>query len=330
MNKLKQILQVMILKFKLAVQKVWKIIGNGIDVGAKYLNGTVSMKFVAHSGFRWGVLGFLALYVLVAIIVSWKVYAQKSESSNVRRALIVYPLPAVLTSRDNILVKDYLNQLKPIRHFAEKTKNPLPEEGELRKQLLGQMIETRLLLRAGQQYGFRVTRTDVDTAFTKIAEANGGAEEIHNLLRDLYGMTEAEFRQFIRDQLLREKLRQDVLVQVQPKIILLRDEAKARDILRQVKEDPSKFDELAKAHSEDTASAPKGGDLGIAGRGALDPELERVVFSLKKDEIAPDIVKSAVGWNIVRLSGRTGKVDKTYSQFIQGLKSKERIWILLR
>lgn len=310
-------------KITQSLSTYWKAIN-------RYLNGSVNVKFMAHPAFRWGLIGLAALYLAVGGVLSWKVYKQKAESINVRRILAVYPMPAVLMPDDIILVKDYLNQLKHIRHFAEKTKNPLPADNELRAQLINQMIETRLLLHAARSHGVRVTDADITAAYNKITEANGGKEEVKKLLDDLYGMNEREFRNLVHDQLLREKVQTSILLRVRPKHILIRDRAKAQDILTQVKADPAKFDELAKQYSEDTANRDQGGDLGFITRGMMTAAFEEAAFKLQKDEIAPDLVETEYGFHIIKLADRTGSIDKTFADFVRELREKAKVWVVLK
>lgn len=298
----------------------------------RYLNGSINIKFMSHPAFRWGLIGLAALYIGVGAVVSYKVYKVKSESTNIRRILAVYPLPAVLMPQDIILVGDYLNQLKHIRHFAEKTKNPLPADPELRSTLLNQMVETRLLLRVAERYGARVSRSDIDAVYQKIAESNGGEQEVGKLLKDLYGMNEKEFRLLIRDQLLREKVRKEVLTQVRiSHILFTKDEGKAKEILETLKKSPEKWDELAKQYSEDRTTSEQGGDFGVFfGYGDMAEPVEKVAFDLKKGEIAPEVIKSDQGFQIVKVTDRKGKIDKSYEQFIGELRKKAKVWTVLK
>lgn len=295
-----------------------------------YLNGNIDNRLFSHPAFRWGVLATVAVYVVLGLVVGWKVYKVRAESTNIRRILAIYPMPAVLMPQDVILVRDYLNQLRFIRHFTDKTKQTLPPDKELREQLLNQMLETRLLLQTNKRYGTRVSKADIDAAYKKIADENGGPGELQKLLADLYGMKEGEFRQLIRDQLLREKVRKEVLTQVQAKHILIKDEAKAKQILEQIKKEPAKFDELAKAHSEDTASRDKAGDLGFFGRGVKSPSFEEAAFKLKKDELTAEPVKTESGFHIIKVTDRKGRVDQSYRDFITELRKKKRIWVVYR
>ncbi len=79
-------------------------------------------------------------------------------------------------------------------------------------------------------------------------------------------------------------------------------QAKAEDILQQLKKSPNDFAKLAKQHSQDPGSAEKGGDLDWFGRGMMVKPFEEAVFSLKENEIS-SVVRSDFGFHIIKLSG---------------------------
>jgi peptidyl-prolyl cis-trans isomerase D len=61
------------------------------------------------------------------------------------------------------------------------------------------------------------------------------------------------------------------------------------------------FGELAREFSEDSLSAPRGGDLGRVARGDLDPVLETVIFSLPEGLISQP-VQTRLGWHVVEVT----------------------------
>lgn len=61
------------------------------------------------------------------------------------------------------------------------------------------------------------------------------------------------------------------------------------------------FAALAKEHSEDLGSARKGGDLGLFGRGIMDPEFEAAAFELPLNEVS-DPVRSAFGYHLIQVT----------------------------
>jgi peptidyl-prolyl cis-trans isomerase D len=75
-------------------------------------------------------------------------------------------------------------------------------------------------------------------------------------------------------------------------------EAKAGDLLKQIRAGAD-FAELAKKHSEDPGSAPKGGDLDWVTRGQMVPNFESTAFSLKPKEIS-NVIKTEYGFHIVQ------------------------------
>jgi peptidyl-prolyl cis-trans isomerase D len=78
--------------------------------------------------------------------------------------------------------------------------------------------------------------------------------------------------------------------------------AKAEKLLAELRKDPTRFEELAKQHSQDPGSAEKGGDLGFFGKGAMTGPFENAVFRLKENEISP-LVSTEYGFHIIKLTG---------------------------
>lgn len=77
---------------------------------------------------------------------------------------------------------------------------------------------------------------------------------------------------------------------------------KAERLLAELRKDPSRFAELAKAESDDPGSAGQGGDLGYFGRGAMVKPFEDAAFGLGEGEIS-DVVRSDFGFHIIQVSG---------------------------
>jgi len=76
--------------------------------------------------------------------------------------------------------------------------------------------------------------------------------------------------------------------------------AKIDAILQQVKRNPADFAKLAREHSQDPGSGPKGGDLGFFPRGAMVKPFEDAVTSMKAGELKGP-VKTDFGWHIIQL-----------------------------
>lgn len=102
--------------------------------------------------------------------------------------------------------------------------------------------------------------------------------------------------------------------------------AKAEAIVQQLREKPARFEELAKAESQDPGSAPRGGDLGYFGRGAMVKPFEDAVFSLAKGQIS-DVVESDFGFHVIEVTGIKGGTKRAFEdvkdEIVDELKRQE-------
>ena len=74
---------------------------------------------------------------------------------------------------------------------------------------------------------------------------------------------------------------------------------RTRALLKQLKENPKLFEELAKENSTCPSSA-RGGSLGAFGKGQMVPEFEKATLALKPGEISAEPVKTQFGYHIIR------------------------------
>lgn len=78
--------------------------------------------------------------------------------------------------------------------------------------------------------------------------------------------------------------------------------ARAEAVLAEVRQDPSRFAEIARQRSDDAGSRATGGDLGYFGRGAMVKPFEDAVFRMKEGEIS-GLVESDFGFHVIKLTG---------------------------
>jgi parvulin-like peptidyl-prolyl isomerase len=86
--------------------------------------------------------------------------------------------------------------------------------------------------------------------------------------------------------------------EVRVRHILVKDKAKAEELLAQLK-GGANFEGLAKQHSEDPGSGAEGGDLGFFGKGRMVPEFEEAAFKLKPGELS-GLVQTQFGYHILQ------------------------------
>jgi len=123
--------------------------------------------------------------------------------------------------------------------------------------------------------------------------------------------------------------------QIHARHILVDTLDKANALLAQIKAGKP-FDDLAKANSLDTSSAPQGGDLGWAPRGTYVTEFENAIWNAKPGDILGPI-KTQFGYHLIKVEGREvhplspadlGRIrDTAYQQWLQQARSDAAIMI---
>lgn len=102
--------------------------------------------------------------------------------------------------------------------------------------------------------------------------------------------------------------------------------AKAEQILKEIKQNPEKFEDLARQHSQDPGSAAKGGDLGFFPRGVMVKPFEDTVFGMKGGEIS-GLVQSDFGFHIIKLTairhGGARSLDEVKGEIALELKKQK-------
>lgn len=79
-----------------------------------------------------------------------------------------------------------------------------------------------------------------------------------------------------------------------------------REYTERVNKGDATFQTLARLYSEDPGTARRGGELGLVGRGTLDPAFAAVAFNLTDPKKISKIVESEFGYHIIQLIEKRG------------------------
>jgi foldase protein PrsA len=196
------------------------------------------------------------------------------------------------------------------------------DRGAFQRQVLSRLVNREVLQAAAEREGVTVEDGDVAAQLEDFA-AQAGGEQALEAQAAQNGISPKDLQPFLRDvvleQALGDKLTEDEDVppeqleglykqniaqydRVRSRHILVADEAQARSILAQVREDPSKFADLAAEFSTDTSNKDQGGDLGLQGRGQFVPEFDALLFSAEPGTY--DVVQTQFGWHVVNVQER--------------------------
>lgn len=83
------------------------------------------------------------------------------------------------------------------------------------------------------------------------------------------------------------------------------------------------FATLAQQHSEHTATAEQGGDLGYFPRGQMDKPFEDAAFSLPVGQLS-DVIRTPFGWHILRVEDKRGADTRPLTEVELEIKEKLR------
>jgi peptidyl-prolyl cis-trans isomerase C len=202
---------------------------------------------------------------------------------------------AVATVNGKAIPQAYADAL-----MAEQTAKGTPDSEELRGAVREELVRREILFQAAKKAGID-KKADVATQ----VELARQAVVIRAYLQDFVTtneVTDADVRKAYDDMKARLG---DTEYEVSH--ILVAEEPKARALIAKIK-GGAKFEDIAKAESEDPGSKDKGGNLGWSSPGMYVPAFSEAMSKLKKGEMSADPVQSNFGFHIIRVND-TRKLD---------------------
>ena len=235
--------------------------------------------------------------------------------------------------RDRVL-RGVLDQLVAYRLLAQESdtrKIAVPEAdvdtrlAEIRSQFPSEQVFTQAL--AQRRLTLESFRADVRQSMQidrmLDAEVAGGATVTAEQVNDFYTKNPGQFQEAERVRashiLIRVPDAADAAAKEQGR-------ARAAEILKQVQAGGD-FAALAKEHSQDPGSGPKGGDLGFFGRGQMVGPFEAAAFSLAAGQ-SSELVETQFGFHIIKVvdkqAARTVPLEEVRTQVEQYLQGQDR------
>ena len=229
---------------------------------------------------------------------------------------------AAVVNQELVTAYEVDQRMARAREEALRNKQSLPDEAELRRQVLESLIEDRAILSTARDSGARIDDADLDRAVASIAAQNQMtlAQLRQQLARE--GLDLARFRANVRDQMMVERVRErevaqriritdseiddfidkqrgaaasevqynvaQILVTVPEgasEAVVAELQAKAQAALARVRGGEA-FATVAKAISED-ANKENGGEIGLKPADRLPDVFLTVVRTLTNGEVAP-------------------------------------------
>ncbi len=234
-----------------------------------------------------------------------------------------------------------------------------PQYVVLQQNILDSLVVLKLLDQYGAKNGFKVTDAELSAEYDKLVKSYASQAAFEKDLLDRK-IDRPFLDEQMKSQILRDKIyakaTENVVVsdaetqkyyednkgtlfkvpdQVKVSHILIqfnvpsggtvtdaiKAEAKKKidDVASQLK-NGADFAELAKKYSEDTASAPNGGDIGFISAGQTVPEFEKAAFALEVGKVS-DIVETTYGYHILKVTEKKAAYVQTYDEAKDTIKT---------
>ncbi|MCA1825096.1 MAG: peptidylprolyl isomerase [Frankia sp.] len=212
--------------------------------------------------------------------------------------------------------------------FAARLGDPATPEratqtAAFQRQVLARLISRVVLQRAAARAGVVVTEGDVDARLQAFVAQAGNLQALETDAAQ-NGLPREEIRNFIRDEVVRDKLRDkltadqrvteaqitalyrrniDRYQEFHVAHILVSNAALATRLVADARRDPRQFAALARRYSTDTSNKAKGGDLGTGPAGRFVAAFRDAVLAARPGSIVGP-VKTEFGYHVVRVIGK--------------------------
>jgi len=220
------------------------------------------------------------------------------------------------------------------------------EEKKLREDVLAQMINEKLFLQEGKRQKITASKRkqelmyeDIKKKFkseeelkSELAKQNLSLEKLKAQIEEQVIMmellnkevnekalkpTEEDAKKYYQSNL--DKMVEPEAVRVRHILIKIGDGVSDKEADKKIKDikkmldKGANFAELAKKYSQDSATASKGGDLGLFVRGQMVKEFENTAFGLNVGQTS-SIIKTQYGYHILRCEEKRLEQKKTFDE----------------
>jgi peptidyl-prolyl cis-trans isomerase C len=208
-----------------------------------------------------------------------------------------------------ITTQDFKNEVDKLPPYLK----PMVQSTEGKKELLDSMVVREIILEQAKKEGVDKSK-EVAERLEDLRKRLIVETYLKKKVEEEAQISDAELKKFYDEN--KEKFKSGE--QVKASHILVKTEKEAQDILAQLKSGAS-FEDLAKKHSADSTAA-KGGDLGWFSRGAMVPEFDKAVFSMKEGETS-GIIKTQFGYHIIKVTGKRPAGIRTFDEVKEQIKT---------
>lgn len=270
------------------------------------------------------------LIVTVSIVVittlsffgfcGWQLYSVQSTDKFIYSLTQFVPVPVAKIDGTWVRYSDYLLELRSAIHYlnTKEAVNFNSDDGkrqlDYQKRLaLDKAVQNTLVEKLASEQRINVSQKEVDDFVKAQISTNrlGVNENVYKqVIRDYYDWTFDEYKNSIREQLLRKKVQAQLDTESRKKIT---------DILQRI-EQGGDFAAIVKESSEDVATKGQGGDMGTVNKDTEDPNGIIAAASNFENGQISGVIEGVDGFYIVKMIEKAPGGDMRLAKMYVGYK----------
>jgi len=253
-------------------------------------------------------VGFVAVLLVVATITAtiglYRFGWQDRFSLTIAQTL---NLPAGTINGATISLADYISDSQTIAKAVSEQREGIGAPTVGGDDVFNRLASITLILTELRRYDISLSDSDIEADLQAIIGQFQDRQAAVDAINRIYGLSMSDFR----DKILRPVKARDLLQKqvTADESLAINQAAKieAEAVLNLAQDSIVNFSLLAKQYTQDETGVNTGGDLGwvTKGQSELPPEVESIIFGLAASSTHPSLVKSDLGYHIIRVDERS-------------------------
>lgn len=271
----------------------------------------------------------LVVYISMAVTLGYQILANGRKDIFAKKAIKVFPIPVAYVGNNFIFAGDYFSRLALIEKYNTASNQTVEDTKKVETEIIEKVIFTESLRQLAYKNKISLSQKEIDAEYEKIISTLPDPSKASEEIMNLYGLTVPEFKQFVSEIALENKVLSEKLASYNFAHIMITDEGTANEVLKKAQAGDD-FGELAKKYSEDKYTRESGGELGFIDRDtvnqALGKEFEEVAFGITENgKVADRLAKTTYGFHVIKLIEKKGEINIGLIDWVNEYKSKIKV-----
>lgn len=267
----------------------------------------------------------IVFYFVFVLLGAYFIYGKKEVKGFSEFAAKIFPYPAAVSFKEGIWIsyasflKKYDATLKDYQNYRNSSVDESDEfKKHVKEEVLNSLIKEALIEKLAKKFNIEVKNSEVEEEYQeRLSYYNNDESLLEQKLKEYRNMNLEEYKNSIRKEILREKVKEKVLNEDK---VYSEARQKAEDILSRIRNGED-FGKLADELSDKINGTAKGGDIGYVYKNYTDdpvsknpsskserimfylPDAHNTIFALKVGEVS-DVVRTDYGYHIFKVLER--------------------------